>query len=809
MSTVTLQEAYDTAFAVFSPRVEFIEWKMYEVPSDKAGGWWPYYAYRGGGRFWDTWKEIEGERWIYVFRKPKGMAAAPATLVDEFFLDGSGQLHATQIEKLKAQVANGMWPERGKRGAQVPIGKTVSFCRQFLGQSLLHYFFSSRVQLPSKLIGELQDHIADWTQGISFEPTDPNVYRGREGDDPLVPVLDPITIATHLHEYYVAASDDLTKYLTPIDDPDDPHSDEKKKRAAERQKKFLLAQIVSSVLDAEPTLNGQEDDGLLYNFLNDYEQQIQYRKVWRNRWATYLTNWLKARPVLLLAEAHQFDEKTDFPLFLLHMAHCHSRLSESPQGRELLQAHFEQPKRFPWVQKYAFGRESITREEVQAVRKTGSAPLEFIKEHAPVWMKGAKTTAAEEMSQALNKIFGVNVKPKGVLWSEKELKYRVWSMKGSELKHAERHDFELLVEEIHEAQFELKPMWKGAVGSLVEGMELINFALALQNFAKTAQGEREEQVWAFVELTSAGVDLTNATLSLFGKASKKTIAKLSFVSAVIDTVIGAKETLEALSEAKFGKALGSGIVTVGSMIIAVGVLAESSVAGPIGLVIVGAGFIIKEIFRDPNDYENFVNFSSFGKREGERDEKPGWYKTEKTFEEWEDDLDEQIRAAVMLLCKIRITAAASPGAANNLRYEYPTAEWIRSTGEQLRRATVKMGWIPRGAKLHLKYSEEWVDRRDGREFTADLAFDDGDKPTMPATRLGLQIQPGRIVVVQAPGSAASEKPVLTVNENGQYLGVNPGLKKITLTGSLEVKLGENTVLAEAGEKEGVLYAANP
>jgi hypothetical protein len=80
---------------------------------------------------------------------------------------------------------------------------------------------------------------------------------------------------------------------------------------------------------------------------------------------------------------------------------------------------------------------------------------------------------------------------------------------------------------------------------------------------------------------------------------------------------------------------------------------------------------------------------------------------------------------------------------------------------------------------------------------------------MAATKLGVQIQPGRIVVIQAPGSTASEKPLLSISDTGQYLGVNKGLKKITLTGSLEVKLGENTVFVEPGEKDGVLYPAKP
>jgi hypothetical protein len=799
VSDITLREAYETAFAVFSPRVSFIEWKMYEVKSDKTGGWWPYYAYRGG-RLWDTWKSIDSERWIYVFRRPKGATAAPAVLVDELFLDAQQQLHATQLQT----PANGSWPERGNRGAQVAIGKTMCFCRQFLGQPLVHYFFSSRIQLPSKLILELQNHIADWTQGITFEPTDPNIYKGVETEEPRVPVLDPITIATHLHAYYVAASDDLLKYLTPIDDPDTPHSEEQKKRAAERQKKFQLARIISSVLDAEPTLNGKQNEDLLYGFLNDYEAQIKYRKEWRNRWATYLTNWLKARPILLLAEAHQFDEKNDFPLFLLHMANCHSRLSESPQGRELLEEHFEQAKKFSWVQKYALGRGEPTLDEFKAIRKIGSAPLEFLKEHAPVWFKGAKTTPADEISLALKKLFGANAKPKAILWGEKELRYRSWSMRGSELKRAKRHEFELLVEEIHDRQFELKPMWKGAIGSLSEGLELINFALAFNAYLNTPDEERVEKIWAFLELINAGIELSNSTLWLLGKASKHTLEKLSFVSAVIDAVLGAKETLEALSEAKFGKALGSGIITVGSMIVAIGVLAESSFAGPVGFVIVGVGFIIKAIFRDPDDYENFISFSSFGNHEGEADEEPKWYKTEKKFADWGDDLDEQLRAAVMLFCKFKVTPGADPGRVQNTEREYLGKDWYDLTETLLRSATIKMGWVPGGAKFRLKYSEEWTDEQDSREFEIELEFND-EKLDVPTATLSVQVQKGGVLLVQAPKPGGTAKPILSVSDTGQFLGVNKSLKKIILACSLEVKLGEDTFSAENNEEEGALY----
>jgi hypothetical protein len=799
---------------------------MFEVQSDKAGGWWPYSAYKGE-RLGDTWTWIEGSRWIYVFRKPRGATNAPAPLVDELYLDEKGHLHATKLNAA-VTVKKDPRPERGKSGVasqrepMVDIGTTVSFVRQLLGEPLVHYFFASRVQLPNTAIAELQKHIAAWAPGITFEPADPNFVWAGGRDNLAVPVLDPITIATHLHAYYVAASDDLIKYLTPVDDEDDPHSEQRKKKAKERQKKFLLAQIVSSLLDADGTLVGKADQTRLYNFQRGHAEQIKYRRQWRERWAMYLSNWLKARPILLLAEAHQFDEKGEFPDFLLHMAHCHSRLCESDAGRELLKAHFEQPTEFPWVQKYVLGRskgiEAIESKDFQQMgRRLGSAPLELLKEHAPVWMAEAKKTVAEEISEALVKMFGVDAKPERMTnWAGKEL-YVAWGKAGWEDFQWGEVDLIKIAE--HPGERELKPMWKGAVGSILEGIELLNFALALHSFGKKMKGEElNEKIWAFVELTEAGAHLSAATVSLFGKASKKTIAKLTFVAGAIDAVLGAKETAEALSEAKFGKALGSGIVTVGGLVVALGFFAESSVAGPVGFLIMGAGYLIKWIFRDDTDLEKFIDFSSFGNHGGDKEEKPGWYETELRFSEWNDDhLDEQLRAAVFLLCKFAIEPEHIRGSENSQVGQYNIDSYVNSLKDSLRRGKIKMGWVPRGAKLHLQYSEEWVDAHDSRKLMAEIDFGDGEKPKVASSKLGVEPeQGGRTVVVQGPESASTEKPILDLEEHGgfygggvEFKGVNKSLKKIALTGSLEISLGGNTFFVHAEKKESVLYAPYP
>jgi len=812
MSALTLKEAYDTAFAVFSPHVEFIEWTIFQVQSDR-GGWGPFEVYKrppvgssGLGRLLDKWKEIESARWIYVFRKAqeaKGALAGPAVLVDELFLDEKKHLHATKLNAAVA-VKKDPRPERSKTGVashrepKVEIGTTVSFVRQLLGKPLVHYFFASRIQLPNKAIDELQNHIAEWAPGVTFEPTDPNIDWRGEGQNPRVPVLDPITIATHLHAYFCAASDDLIKYQTPVhdDDPDDPYSEERKKRAKERQKKFLLAQIVSSLLDADGTLVGKEDSGLLYSFQQEYAEQIKYRKEWRDRWATYLCNWLKARPILLLAHAHQFDEEGEFPGFLLQMAHCHSRLCETECGRDLLRAHFEQD-RFSWVQKYVLGREPepVGGYRFQIIRRAGFlAGLEFLKEHVPVWvprLAQPKVTVAQDVSEVLGKMLNVKVKPEKLtkfLSQGRKDVYVVWGKKGWEdFELAEVDMIDVIGRRIADYEPELKPPWKGAVGTLLEGIELINFALALHGFYEKWKGEElQEKIWAFLELTEASAHLGATTLVIFGKASTKTIAKLVFVAAVIDAIIGGKEAVEALEKGKYGKALGSGIVTAGSLVLIVGFFSEAAIFGPLGFLIMGAGFLIQWLTREDTDFEKFIDSCAFGEHRGDRKEKPGWYETKKKFADWDNDLDEQVRAALFLLSKFKIESTS-----------FYTTDSLDDTVQYVGRGKIKMGWVPRGAKLHLQYAEEWLDPKDSRSFTAEIDFGDGEKPTITSSKLDVKPEEhDRTLVVQAPKSAA--KDIYGSS------GVHISLKKITLTGSLEVNLDGTTFFVHPDEKETLL-----
>ncbi|HEX6835334.1 MAG TPA: hypothetical protein VF334_02120, partial [Polyangia bacterium] len=509
-------------------------------------------------------------------------------------------------------------------------------------------------------------------------------------------------------------------------------------------KKLRVAQIVDALLDADTgdlgtrAKAGVRNQGKLFDFLTGYSEQLKFRTDWRDRWANYLAHWLGSDPIALLAEAHLEDAKNDFGVFFVNMALCHSRISETKVGRDLLEDHFTDAKKYSWVQKFVLGRDGgVSDDLLQTIRKYGSAPLEFIKEHVPVWMAQKSTmTAAEEINAEIERAFGLDHKVVQVFQTASgEDLYMAWVKKGGK----EELEFEEIdVAEIIERHSELKltPAWEGAVSSLAAGIELINFALKLKAFEEKYKGdELKEKVIAFTELVGAGLDLTAAGMALLKVGSKRTLAVLGFASAAIDAVLAGIEVAEAISEGNIGKAIGAGVVGAGSIVIAAGFLFEADII-PGGIFIVGIGYMIKVMFPDDNDYQRFVAHSSFGDEFGRGEEKPGWYSADKTFAEWADDLDEQIHAAVMLLCKFELEPDEddAPGRqkdardavvvvmAGGTRHDLQTT--MDKANEELRTFTLKMRWLPAGAKLHFGYFETWKNPSDTRSAQGTIEFTD-------------------------------------------------------------------------------------
>src|SRR5688572_11592154 len=107
--------AYDDAMAVMSKPCRFVEWKIYGGGA-KVDIWSPFGVSSDKK---SAWKEIEGERWIYVFRSYARTKSA-GVWVEELHLDKHGEIAATPMDKA-IDARSGGPLERDKRPEPLAI----------------------------------------------------------------------------------------------------------------------------------------------------------------------------------------------------------------------------------------------------------------------------------------------------------------------------------------------------------------------------------------------------------------------------------------------------------------------------------------------------------------------------------------------------------------------------------------------------------------------------------------------------------------------------------------------------------------
>ncbi len=177
-----------------------------------------------------------------------------------------------------------------------------------------------------------------------FGEGDPNLVTGKGPGALQVPVLDPITIALHLHLLASSASDDLFGYLT----ADEEQSAEQREHVEKRQQKLVLAYVLQLVLKNY----GSHDTVIDYRvdkYIRQYWEQVNHRIQENERWWFYLSNWYQSDPIHFLARAHYEDPPKHWLSFLLPMLLCLSGSTRSAPGLELQKQLIEDPaKRFEW-----------------------------------------------------------------------------------------------------------------------------------------------------------------------------------------------------------------------------------------------------------------------------------------------------------------------------------------------------------------------------------------------------------------------------------------------------------------------------
>jgi hypothetical protein len=786
--------AYQTAFAIMSPAVTFVEWTLFENYLDHPwyqditdpGKWLPF---EFGNQRAKNWQEIHGERWIYVFRAEQvaGKARIP-TCVDELFLDKDGNLHGTITERHVRPDGTVDWPERGvrgagnARGASKPIGRSISLVRQLVDKVFEYWFVATHFQLPAKALNDLNrlpSKVWLWAPAITLSPDDPLFFDGK------VPVLDPITIAQALHDRYDDACNDYTAYIAPVGTSESAS----KQEAAERQQKVALAELINAMVHASPVgLIGHLKPGEPTQFLNDYSDQTGYREAWRDYWCMQLTKWLQSDAITAIdqivgRDLRPFDPKyEDFGVFFKQMSDCRTGLLKSPFGQGLLDMEVRHQEKFMWLALAM--QEHPTAQLVEVLRKEGSAVLETLFEHAHHMIVHLKKDFAREvLSKALARYFiAEEGKPILIIVGNETRGWWQGGPKGPKLVgtdkiEAARWELQKEFENSELAAAKAKSGTKQA--RLMSGIlliELLNFLFVIHEFDEVWQ--RDKKV-ASLQLTDAALELVRASTAIpavkeaLGQQGAKTAARvLGTLAALVEVVLFTYETYEAWHEGKIRKAVGSGVSAAGAATIVTGLLLGSEVVPIVGMVVVGIGVIVQMAFKDPNDYENLLTFSYFGKQDGSAHE-PDWYEPAKSFAEWRDDIEEQLQAALSLLCKLEIQPAISVTPANNpLPYGAP---------ERMRTATVQCGWIPGNATLNCHYHVDWRDPTESADIKASIRFKDDGKLAVSPSHLVVALDDKGNVLVEGPDTNIAD-----VDQGGYY--INPRLKAITVTCYLEVPL---------------------
>src|SRR5262245_40634775 len=221
------QKVYDEAAAVFSQSFRFVEWKFVIA----AKGTSTPFGDRDQPQHKAT-KEIDRQKWIYVFRNNHEREAY-ADIREELRIDKNGEMAATPYDEIEKELQT--------RGKPAPLGKTMCLPRRIFGKPLVYRFFASRVRLPLAQIKELKTKITTFAPPVIFDPGKNLSVIDRNGEL-LVPVVDPVTVALHLHAAFTAAADDIINYAA-------AHKENQNAKIVERRrKKHLLATLLKSII---------------------------------------------------------------------------------------------------------------------------------------------------------------------------------------------------------------------------------------------------------------------------------------------------------------------------------------------------------------------------------------------------------------------------------------------------------------------------------------------------------------------------------------------------------------------------------
>lgn len=773
MPDPVLEKAYTEAAAVMSRSFRFAEWK-FVIAAERADGIPTAFGDRDEPDHKGI-KEIDREKWIYVFRSNALSYGVYSAIRAEIRVSKNGELAITPSDQVEKELKS--------RPEPTPIGgKTMCLPRHIVGLPQVYRFFASRIRLPLAQIKELENTVSRFIPPTVLDPENNKSVIEKDGQW-LVPVVDPITVALHLHAAFAAAAEDIVNYTS-------ANKQNQHHRAAERRsKKYLLATILKSIIgeadkkDANNLVHELKDQqGPLEDFLTHFQKEVQWRVDRRDRLGNFLVRWMASDGIRILADAYLSEKKKEFEKFLVPWAHAITRMDESPPGRKYLDRLLKDQKHF--FNKYLWLSNDPTDDAIQAIRKSGMTVFEAWKTIAERKIVTADVEIAEDVYKRFHRLREIKnaPDPKGLTKGQRKQAKRTRAEARAEFKEVLRNLREYeerLLKDLRSSEpkthFSTEPRALGAI------VEAVNFVLAFSAMMKALEGDdpRAKQL-AVIGFVGSTLDATSAIAAL-SKRWDKVAPVLGFVSGVIDVYLADAAMDKAFKDGDQDAANGNFLTGVGAtMTTAAGLMALASIPGGqivaiIGLLIVAIGFIYK-LLTGKEPIERFFAHCTWGKeylQAGGGD----WSPTR--FEQWTGDkeFDYQLEALLNIICKFEI-----------------------ASGAQLREMKFKMGWIPPDSKLKVKYEETWDSSADSRTLENEIEFtEQGPRSTAanmsasPDGKSGVKIAVSRTYLTSRDTHVTKEKTMH--GDTYEVREVVPELKKIVASGRLFVTFDGSPTIA--------------
>ena len=652
---------------IFSPAFRFVEWRSYCAATGNFSDWGPDADFNDPARPGaPPYQELE-RKWIYVFRDVCDVFSWHG----EYYAEDATTLQPVRIEGFEDR-------DRDDRPAPAAAIRKLRLPHTINGNPAFYYVFASRIRLPIDAVKQLitdpraRQILPCLALKISTYDANPELRPNRlqwTGSEWLLAAVDPLTIALNLADSYRDACDHHIAFNTNTD----ANTLMDRLKVRERCAKKIIGQIVKSMIDGSPELAGKLNPLLkggstagIEAFLRKDQSQQRLRAIEVDLRAAQLCFWLTGNLFQITQAAHFINESWDAPAFLRVFGQTVERLNESSPGKVYLTTLFESPSHF--VHLYALPQGQTADVNFQVGRKCSAALVTIWKEFAPVVMKNAGPKAAEYLSRALSALSRTD---------DLRTIRRVFRT-GPDAWRPSRRTLEITYTafaEINNFDQTALSQWitagDGKVKSVEKffvGVEVFN--LGFSAVALAGAGLDVDGAFSYLGFVGSSADLYSAVRAAFPSKADlaKRLAKVGFVSAIIDMVTALKDMGKMAGRHDYDAMVGYGYIAAGSALVAWGQyltwtaaasagtgvgMPPAVIAGIVGAAFIAGGILITT-FCSHSDLEVFVNHCFFGKNAGSGNA-TAW--SSGPMAEWNWNPHRQVDALMFIISGIELESA--------------------------------------------------------------------------------------------------------------------------------------------------------